>query len=95
MTVLVGGLTGLALGVSGAQVDVFRFIQAFQVRYGARAATQVAGNIIERRGLRWPSSRRTPTWLKRLVVMEAPSPWAAVSTVVRAWSLGVELGRAS
>lgn len=47
MTVLVGGLTALALGV-----------------YGARAATGVAGNLIERRLMRPPLVRETSrlTW---------------------------------
>lgn len=45
MTVLVGGLTALALGV-----------------YGARATTQVAGNIIERRLMRPPLVRETSAW---------------------------------
>lgn len=45
MTVLVAGLTALAVGV-----------------YGARAATQVAGNIIERRLMRPPLVRETSAW---------------------------------
>jgi len=45
MTVLVGGLTALAVGV-----------------YGARAATQVAGNIIERRLMKPPLVRETSAW---------------------------------
>eukprot|EP00931_Biecheleriopsis_adriatica_P004388 TRINITY_DN106066_c0_g1_i1.p1 TRINITY_DN106066_c0_g1~~TRINITY_DN106066_c0_g1_i1.p1 ORF type:complete len:572 (+),score=183.56 TRINITY_DN106066_c0_g1_i1:57-1772(+) len=45
MTVLVGGMTALALGV-----------------YGARAATRVAGNLVERRLMRPPLVRETSRW---------------------------------
>jgi len=45
MTMLVGGLTALAVGV-----------------YGARAATRVAGNLVERRLMRPPLIRETSRW---------------------------------
>merc|ERR1719222_55869 len=62
MTMLVGGLTALAVGV-----------------YGARAATRVAGNLVERKLMRPPLVRETSrfTWNRSSLAgaLKARMPW--------------------